>query len=96
MSNQTSKQNKPTKNTYKTNKNLYVQPEFSAMRKVYLSPSSDGYIFLYFFKLQMIVYSTEVAYETKQIAKKSLFNFWGDKLCKHNLPCFYEEKLISI
>lgn len=44
----------------------------------------------------MIVYSTDVAYETKQIAKKSLFNFWGDKLCKHNLPCFYEEKLISI
>lgn len=44
----------------------------------------------------MIVYSTQVAYETKQIAKKSLFNFWGDKLCKHNLLSFYEEKLISI
>ena len=33
MSNQKSKQNKPTKKTYKRNKNLYVQPAFSAMRK---------------------------------------------------------------
>lgn len=41
----------------------------------------------------MIVYSTEVAYETKQIAKKSLFNFWGDNCVNTIYPVFMRKNL---